>query len=283
VDFDQVRKLTIVALFSDDELLDRLVLKGGNALSLVYRVSSRTSFDLDFSIEGDLADIPDAESRIFRALRDRFDSAGFVLFDESLRAKPSKLKADQLASWGGYEISFKLIEKLKFEKLKDRTAEDISRQSLVIGSGQLRTFTVDLSKHEYCDPKVAAELDHYTIYVYTPEMITIEKLRAICQQMPDYRHLRHPGVPRARDFYDIHLLVETAKVDIATNLDLVRNVFAAKDVPLSLLAKIGEHREFHRPDWPAVITSAGHAVKDFDFYFEFVLAEVAKLKSLWVE
>ena len=35
MDFDQIRRLTIVALFSDDELSERLVLKGGNALSLV--------------------------------------------------------------------------------------------------------------------------------------------------------------------------------------------------------------------------------------------------------
>ena len=39
LDFDQIRKLTIAALFSDDELLERLVLKGGNALNFVYRLT----------------------------------------------------------------------------------------------------------------------------------------------------------------------------------------------------------------------------------------------------
>jgi hypothetical protein len=282
VDFDQVRKLTITALFSDDELMERLVLKGGNALSLVYKITPRGSFDLDFSLAGDLSEVPDAENRIFRVLRDRFDSAGFALFDEKLRVKPQKLGEHQPESWGGYEVSFKLIEKEKLEKLGGRL-EDVRRQSLVIGSAQQRTFTVDLSKHEYCEPKVPAELDHYRIYVYTPAMIAVEKLRAVCQQMPEYSVLRHPGAPRARDFYDIHLLVTKAGVDIGANLDLVRNVFAAKDVPLRLLSKISEYREFHRPDWPAVITSVNQPVGEFDFYFDFVLSEVSRLKTLWVE
>lgn len=282
MDYDQVRKLTITALFSDDELMERLVLKGGNALSLVYEITPRGSFDLDFSMAGDLKEIPDAEERIFRALRDRFDSAGFALFDEKIRAKPQKLGERQPASWGGYEVSFKLIEKGKLDELGGRL-EDVRRQALVIGTEQRRTFTVDLSKHEYCEPKALTEFDYYQIYVYTPAMIAAEKLRAVCQQMPDYPVQRRPGRPRARDFYDIHLLVTKAGVDLGADLDLVRKVFAAKDVPLPLLSKISETREFHRPDWPAVIASVNEAVKEFDFYFDFVLSKVSGLESLWVE
>lgn len=281
MDFDQVRKLTITALFSDDELLERLVLKGGNALSLVYHITSRSSFDLDFSMEGDLTEIPDGERRIFRVLRDRFDSAGFVLLDEKLEARPKKLGEHQPTTWGGYQVSFKLIEKDKFEAL--RNPEDLSRQSLVIGAGQRRTFTVDLSKHEYCAPKVAKELDHYMIYVYTPEMIAAEKLRAVCQQMPEYALLRHPGSPRARDFYDIHLLAQKADVNLAMNVDLLRHVFAAKEVPLNSLGNVGAYREFHRPDWPAVVSSVGEPIEEFDFYFDFVLGEITKLKTFWVK
>jgi hypothetical protein len=281
VDFDQVRKLTITALFSDDQLMEHLVLKGGNALSLVYHLTSRSSFDLDFSIEGDLMDIPDAEQRIFRALRDRFDAVGLVLVDEKLEVKPKTLKENQPITWGGYQISFKLIEKEKFGALRDQT-ENLRRQSMVIGSGQRRTFTVDLSKHEYCAPKVSTKLDHYTIYVYTPEMIAAEKLRAICQQMPEYSPLGHPGAARARDFYDIHLLVKMAEVNLPAHIDLIRHVFAAKEVPLNLLANVGAYREFHRPDWPAVTASVGNSVEEFDFYFDFVLGEITKLETLWV-
>lgn len=282
MDFDQVRKLTIVALFSDDELFERLVLKGGNALNLVYRLTLRSSFDLDFSMEGDLAELPDAQDRIFHALRDRFDTVDLILFDEKFEVKPKTLGEDQPPTWGGYQVSFKLIERKKFEELGGRI-EDVRRQSLVIGSGQRRVFTVDLSKYEYTAPKVSTELDHYTIYVYTPEMIYAEKLRAICQQMPEYSPMRHPGSPRARDFYDIHLLTTTAGVDLSKDIDLLLHVFAAKDVPLNLLARVGDYREFHRPDWPAVVASVGQPLEEFDFYFDFVLGEVAKLEALGVE
>lgn len=282
VDFDEVRKLTITALFSDDELLERLVLKGGNALNLVYHYTSRSSFDLDFSMEGDITEVPDAERRIFHVLRDRFDAVGFVLFDEKFEAKPKTLGEHQPPTWGGYQVSFKLIEKEKFEALRGRT-EDVRRQALVIGTGQRRTFTVDLSKHEYTAPKIAKNFEHYQIYVYTPEMIAAEKIRAICQQMPGYLVLRRPGAPRARDFYDIYLLVKAAAVDLSAHLDLVRHVFAAKVVPLNLLANVADYREFHRPDWPAVVSSAGETLEEFDFYFDFVLGEIAKLKTLWVE
>ena len=46
--FEEIRRITIIALFSDDELIDQLVLKGGNALRLIHKISSRTSLDLDF-------------------------------------------------------------------------------------------------------------------------------------------------------------------------------------------------------------------------------------------
>ena len=75
MDFAEVRRVTITALFSDDKLIDQIVLKGGNALSLVYGLSQRTSLDLDFSIEKDFADLTDTRRRIFHALKERFASA----------------------------------------------------------------------------------------------------------------------------------------------------------------------------------------------------------------
>ena len=69
MDFDEIRRLTITALFSDDELYDEIVLKGGNAISLVYGYGSRGSLDLDFSIEQDFLEFDDTRRRIFNALR----------------------------------------------------------------------------------------------------------------------------------------------------------------------------------------------------------------------
>ena len=50
MDFDEIRRHTIVALFSDDALLEGLVLKGGNAISLIYGFGNRASLDLDWLI-----------------------------------------------------------------------------------------------------------------------------------------------------------------------------------------------------------------------------------------
>ena len=75
MNLNDIRRLAIVALFSDDKLTEKLVLKGGNALSLVYGVSSRTSLDLDFSMESDFEDLNEAREMLFRVLRDRFGSA----------------------------------------------------------------------------------------------------------------------------------------------------------------------------------------------------------------
>ena len=66
--------------------------------------------------------------------------------------------------------------------------------------------------------------------------------------------------------------------------ELMRVVFRAKEVPLPLLCRLEDYREFHRADWPSVqmaIPSSRH--QDYDFYVDFVIAEVRKLEPLWVE
>jgi hypothetical protein len=113
-------------------------------------------------------------------------------------------------------------------------------------------------------------------------MIVIEKLRAICQQMSEYPQRRY-STARARDFYDIYSTVNAAHIDLSTaeNLELVRHIFAAKSVPLFLLAKIEDYREFHRQDWASVELTAAGKLEDFDSYVDFVLKHVQLLKSLW--
>jgi predicted nucleotidyltransferase component of viral defense system len=283
MDFAEVRRLTIVALFSDDQLFEQIVLKGGNALNLVYGLSPRTSLDLDFSIEKDFTDLDDTRKRIFRAVKERFSSAGFVVFDESLEPKPQVLGPDQQAWWGGYEFKFKLIEEAKHKALGG-SLETIRRNALVVGPEQQRKFSVDMSKFEYCGGKVERELDSYAIYVYSPEMIAVEKLRAICQQMPEYT-LRSHASPRARDFYDIWRVITATSLNLTAPeiVELAKHIFAAKQVPLALLAKVSDQREVHRPDWPAVVAAVAESLNDFDFYFDFVVEQLATLKTFWVE
>jgi hypothetical protein len=283
-DYREIRKLAITAIFSDDVLFERVVLKGGNALSLALGLSSRTSLDLDFSIENDFEDLDDIRVRVRNALENRFLAAGFVVFDFRFDRKPSVLREWQSPRWGGYMASFKVIESEKYEGLKENP-EARRRESFVIGPGSQRVFTIDLSKYEYVVGKLEMELDDYTIYVYSPTMIALEKLRAICQQMPEYIFQRHPSA-RARDFYDIHLVVSLTGMNLgsAVNIELVRHIFAAKEVPLSLLGKIKDQREFHRPDWDGVKASSNNPkLAEFDDYFDFVVERVNSMKTLWEE
>jgi hypothetical protein len=222
--------------------------------------------------------------RLAKALEDRFRAAGLRVFDFKLEPKPSVARAGQDPRWGGYLASFKLAEREKFEHVNSELAA-LRRDSLVIGPNQQRAFTIDLSKYEYITGKLEVELDNYTIYVYSPAMIAIEKLRAICQQMPEYTMQRNPSA-RARDFYDIHLIISATGMDLTApdKIELLRNIFAAKKVPLRLLGRIKDQREFHRPDWDSVrVSSKGENLGEFDTYFDSVVRLTHSMKTVWEE
>jgi len=63
-ELEQIKKLAVIAMFSDDELMEQLVLKGGNALDLVHRLSTRGSLDVDFSMQSDFVERSDAFRRL---------------------------------------------------------------------------------------------------------------------------------------------------------------------------------------------------------------------------
>jgi Nucleotidyl transferase AbiEii toxin, Type IV TA system len=233
MNFEEVRKLTITALFSDDFLFEHLVLKGGNAMSLVLRISPRVSLDLDFSMEADFENLDEIRIRMEKALANRFRTAGFIPFDVRLTAKPSTPPV--LPWWGGYELNFKLIDENRHRALgSDR--DRLGREALVLGPKQQKVFTVDFSKCEYTAGKVSAELDDYTIYIYPPPMIASEKLRAICQQMEDYAPTGRTKHPRARDFFDIYKMIPR-KVSTSLRLSLPRKRYRFRCWPKSPISE----------------------------------------------
>lgn len=280
MDLAEIRRLAIIAMFSDDALFNQLALKGGNALNLIYKLGCRSSIDIDFSLAEDFVDLAETQGRIFRALRNRFAEVGVRVFDEEFSRRPPQTNTGD-EKWGGYQVDFKLIEEIKYESMK-ADLERTRRECLVSGPNEPRVFSIHISKHEFCQGKIEAELQNYSIYVYTPDMIAIEKLRAICQQMPEYLHRRY-STPRARDFYDIHSITVGMGFNLGTleSVELIRNIFAAKNVDTSLLTKVQNHREFHRLDWPAVELTVSGELRSFDFYFDFVVEQTRLLKTLW--
>jgi hypothetical protein len=146
----------------------------------------------------------------------------------------------------------------------------------------MRKFTIDISKYEYCEGKTQATVDGYLFYVNPPPIIAIEKLRAICQQMPEYQARLNPA-PRPRDFYDIHAVITITGCDLSlpTNTILIEKIFSAKEVPLLFLGKIVTTRDFHAQAWSSVENTVRGTLHSFDFYFDFVCDEVRRLQSLW--
>ncbi len=98
---DVIKKVGIVAMFADDELMDLLVLKGGNAMDVVLQVNSRASVDLDFSMGDDL-DYDQVRPKVERALQSTFDLHGYVAFDVKMSPRPGKMSDELAAFWGGY-------------------------------------------------------------------------------------------------------------------------------------------------------------------------------------
>lgn len=281
---DTIKRRTITSLCSDDDLLDWLVLKGGNAMDVIYNVSPRASVDVDFSAEEGF-EIERAKEKVCASLEAGFSEIGYLAFDIKISEKPKRMPKEIAEFWGGYKVEFKLIAEDRADEL-GRDLEALRREALMIGEGS--RFTIDISPHEYVADKQMHELDDFIVYVYSPAMIVCEKLRAICQQMPEYATViqaKSLGNQRARDFFDIETMVRYFDVDLgnADVWDLLKEIFASKRVPLALLSKIPDTRELHATGYEAVRDTIKPEVRvePFDYYFDFVVEHVKKLEPLW--
>lgn len=283
---DQIKRSVVKAILSDDTLFENLVLKGGNAIDLIHQIAARASVDIDFSMPGDFPGGADElRRRVDSVLTRTFSMDGYRVFDLKMLEKPEHLSEGMAAFWGGYSVEFKLIS----EPLYKQHGPDIDvMRKYALNLGQGKKFLIDINRHEYVDHKQSMEFEGYIIYVYSPEMIVCEKLRAICQQMPEYGPVirrGRPGSARARDFVDIYYLVTMLNLNVTSDeyRTVIAEMFARKRVPLSLLGRVRHYREFHRADFAAVqaTMSPNFVLKDFDTYFEFTLDLVAQLHSLW--
>ena len=199
--------------------------------------------------------------------------------------KPRAVSEDMRLFWGGYAVEFKLANAEVFAEHRD-DLEVLRRRAVNLGLGT--KFLIDISRFEYVDDKQPVDFEGYMIYVYSPVMIVCEKLRAICQQMPDYGPFikrERAGSARPRDFVHIFVLTDTLKLDLTADktVHILKSMFAAKKVPLAFLGKVPEVYEFHRAGFAAVeaTVTPGFDLKAFRFYFDYVLALIDKLKPAW--
>ncbi|HTA89338.1 MAG TPA: nucleotidyl transferase AbiEii/AbiGii toxin family protein [Polyangiaceae bacterium] len=277
INLEKLRRSVIRALAADDQLGELLVLKGGNALRLVYRLGIRTSQDLDYSIEGDL-DPVGVKERIEAALTAEFQHLGYVPLDVKIEKKPHvPPEVDQRPQWGGWRVGFKLISQELFKECGQDIAK-VRNQAMTLYQGK-KSFRIDISRFEYVTPATEVEFEGFSLRVYSLAMIVYEKLRAICQQMDGYEYVSNP-TPRPRDFVDICSVLEKSESEVLAQRDLLARVFEAKNVPLSFLRELRRVYEFHESDWQKVADELGDG-SQLRPYFDRVLAFVDKLEPLW--
>lgn len=240
---DLFRSLIIKALFLNDFLADKLTLKGGSALDLVYNLTGRSSLDIDVALAEDFSssDLFEIEGTLLKTLNDLFNEENYTVFDLTFTKRP---KIESNPRWGGYLAEFKIMEGIYSEEEISKNLEKYRRcNSIPIGSS--RKFKIDISKYEATHNATNSNYDGIEINVYSLEMIVYEKIRAICQQLPEYKYnMGHFKKSRLKDFYDIYKIVKNNHINRnRLNLRDLTEFFDAKEVPLELLNQISKYKE----------------------------------------
>lgn len=287
---DEFRKIVIKAIFSNDELVNRFVLKGGSALDLIYKITYRSSIDVDIAMEDDIVeeDMPKICELFQNALQETFNEhdPSYSIFQFKFEKRPFKQNRINKQFWGGYRIEFKIrkgvypIHDIKDQQQAARQAEVVNPES------QSKTFLIDISKYEYTTLSKIKELDYHQIRVYTLEMIVYEKLRAICQKLPDYEHA-HPKIKaRPKDFYDIYMIMKHQPHITFESLELsiLEKFFNIKEVPLHLLFKISDYKTqvFDAGIDQLKETFLNNELKEFnqDEVFKFIIDGIYKIPNI---
>jgi hypothetical protein len=256
---------SVLAVFKDPILARRLVLKGGSALRLLDHERNRLSIDADFSVQGAITAEASYFTRIERALTRRFKPLGYGVLDFRYTPRPKRRKPELPDWWKGWLCQFKLLS-LEF---LDLPLEAQRRRALIPEGSNSCIIDIDISEYEYCGAERKKTIRGVVIHGYTRELLAMEKLRAICQQHPDYRFRSSKN--RARDFYDIYTLCSQMDEGFIRRCRKhLPAVFTAKDVPLSLLKSLWDvdFLSVQRSGFVQVADSTKGIVRDFDVYVE---------------
>lgn len=276
---EKIKRLTLRAMVSDEILMKGLVLKGGNALNIAYNIKDRGSIDIDFSIENDFSkkEVKRIENQLNYLLNEEFKKEELYVFDIKFYEKPKRSKIQE---WKGYQIIFKIIPSKLYVEGNDR---ENRMKAISIKPDHSKSFSIDISSYEYVSPSRMVDIDGTILRVYTPEMIVIEKLRALCQSIPEYKQI----IPtanvkgRSRDFYDIWNVCQNFKLNFKTkeNRLLLEDIFAAKLVPIEFLDFIPKYKDLQFQDWVNVKDTVEGDLKEFDFYYSFTISIIGNLMS----
>jgi Nucleotidyl transferase AbiEii toxin, Type IV TA system len=269
---DDVILKVLVGIYSNDILSEKLYLKGGQALRVTQDIKERFSVDSDFSISEKIDDEKSFFNILEAAIKNEFHKDGYFLIDFKPTRKPERKPDGVPDFWQGWAVEFKLITK---EQLKLPAARQ-SATAIVPEGTQTNKISIDISEYEYCGSFEKVKVKSVEVRVYTKILLLLEKLRAICQSHPGYKY-RSKKSNRARDFYDIEQVyskvlkegdIEDFFVQCAEHL---ANVFAAKEVPLDLIDRCLNEKEFldvQLIGWEEVKATVRSLDQDFSYYLQ---------------
>lgn len=273
---DEIRLTVIKAIFSTPQLEDILTLKGGNAMKL-QGLTDRESQDLDFSIKENIRLSKEQDGPLFlNRLQNEFNQLGYQVVSFKFEEKPSTKKEWTPPFWGGYKIDFSILKEEVFSNLSEAQLKNINAFAESIEDGK-KKIQIDLSFDEYTDPRIKETIDDIDVYLYSPLMIIYEKIRASCQQLPEYTVGMNKK--RARDLFDIYTILTNIKhIDLydevlnPDNLYIIDKMFSIKNVSIELIPKIETIKEELRDDYLNKVipqVPGDQSTPDFDYLFEF--------------
>jgi predicted nucleotidyltransferase component of viral defense system len=276
---DDVVRHCLMALFRNDFFKKEFVLKGGQWLRLREELRTRLSGDIDFSVKGKIENPDQFEETLRECISAEFASNGFYAFAFKVDRRPKKRRDGQPDWWGGWRVSFKLIDYDKRTLPRDA----LERSAITPQGANSSVIAIDVSEYEYCESVERMKIDAVSITVYSRALVLLEKLRAICQQHPAYP--LKGNLARSRDYYDIEQLWRKVVSESAETTFIkecrehLPGVFAAKEVDLELLQKIfdSEFVKLQESGWQSVVSTVNNKVADFSFYNEVVRLIVKKL------
>lgn len=270
----------ISSLFQNSWVAEHLVLKGGNALSATLQVNNRMSVDFDLSLSLGPEIKLKLSEEVEKALETGVADFGLSIFDYKFEEKPEKISPELKSFWGGAQVTFKIIEQEKFLK---HDIEHLRRECIQYNNRG--SIQIDISYYEYCGDTMTKRINGVDVHSYSKQLMIAEKLRALCQQLPEYAVVvkrNRESARRCRDYYDLYSLTteDLYILDRSQFLNTLKRCFMAKRVPLNLLAKLHTRHDFHAEDYQSLRDTVENP-PSFDELKEHLDAIIGHLKGLW--
>lgn len=269
-------ELELVGIFSDAYLSKHVFLKGGAALMFLEKIDARKSTDVDLSTP---ESISDHEKTFFQSvekvMQRVFKGHDYDVIDFKHYRRPKEGR-NRPEWWSGWNCEFKLCA----HEHRKLSLESRRRRALIPEGTNSSKIEIQISEHEYCGHVHSRMIQGVKVNGYTRALLVVEKLRAICQQHPDYKFKVRRN--RVRDVIDIYHLTTDHQSDrfLKECKSELPKTFKAKEVDPAFLDALFNNKEFVdnlRAGFPQVADTLTGRAYPFDTYLEYLRAFIKKI------